>query len=73
MGSTVSKVSTEENSGLAWLQGKKTYIVAIVTFVYSFVTAWHNNDWTTFAPYLVSSTFAATLRSALAKVSVPNA
>lgn len=52
-----------------FLEGKKTYIIAIVTFLYGLVYyGWGQDQWAEALSFVLGSGGIATLRGAIAKV-----
>lgn len=51
---------------IAWLEGKKTYIVALITILYAIVVVGvYQHNWSEVMPFILGSSAIATLRSAL--------
>ena len=55
---------------IKYLEGKKTYIMALLTLLYGVYHAWQqsNNNWPVFVNYLLASGTIAALRAAIAKL-----
>lgn len=56
--------------GLAWLDGKKTYIVSGLTTLDGVVQLVQGHNWNQIIPFVLAGAFGAALRAAVAKSGV---